>query len=309
MKDITPRASALWERINETYLTPESLEDLSNFKRDRVNYKISLWNPHTNGVRYLKTLLYNLCSSLSEENRRRLANTRGREFGNPITVRYDGQEICLDYLQAAWELEFLERHLPRPLAGAAILEIGAGYGRTCHTILSNHDPSLYCIVDLDNCLTLAQRYLKTVLSPGAYERIRFLPVTSIDYLEGMHFHLAVNIDSFAEMEAPTVRYYLDYINRRCDHLYVKNPVGKYDDPSLDAAPVGEEVAAARRMGLLLDVVDINDNLDILKNAKKFIEAYRPAPTWTCLAEGWAPPWSFYWQALYGRGGETRGRRE
>ncbi|MCX7634452.1 MAG: putative sugar O-methyltransferase [Syntrophales bacterium] len=295
-----PRPSPLWEHINRTYLAGTETEDLRNFKRSGVNFKISLWNPHTNGVRYLKTLIYNLCSNLTEDQWNKLKNTPGRHIGNPLTIRYNGEDVCLDYLQAVWELSFLEDHLPRNIADATILEIGAGYGRTCHTILANHNPAAYFIIDLDQCLALARRYLREVLTDEQWQRIRFIPISRLEAVTGRAFDICINIDSFAEMEAETVRYYLDLIARQGTYFYVKNPVGKYDDPSLSIQRRPEEVELALKTGLLCDMVDINDNLDVQNKSAAFVEVYRPGPHWSCLAQAWAPPWSFYWQALYGR---------
>jgi putative sugar O-methyltransferase len=152
MMDRYPNSSALWEHINNFYITVNNLEDLKNFKQSIVNFKISLWNPHANGMRYLKTLIYNLCTFMSEDNWQRIKNTKNRNIGNPITINYNGEDIDLDYIQAVYELEFTQENLSINLDGFRILEIGAGYDRTCHTILSNHNVESYYVVDLENCL-------------------------------------------------------------------------------------------------------------------------------------------------------------
>lgn len=122
--DHPPVASGLWRSIHETHLTQERLEDLSGFKSNVVNFRIALWNPYTRGVHYLRTLLYEVCTSLSPENWQRLGKIRNRDFGNPFSVKYNGQEACLDYVQAVLELEFIEKHVQ--LVGEDILEIGGG---------------------------------------------------------------------------------------------------------------------------------------------------------------------------------------
>jgi putative sugar O-methyltransferase len=297
------RGSDLWETYHRTRITKEASAELDDFKSGDVNFKLGLWNPRTNGVRYLKELIYNLCDRLDEAGWQRLGRISGREVGSPIAVRRNGEMVCLDYLQAVLELEFMDRHLT--LDGATVLEIGAGYGRTAHTLLSNHEIAAYYVVDLENSLDLARAYLGRVLWPEDFARIRFLPAEELDgELRSTSFDVCLNIDSFAEMDPEIVRNYLALVAENAQALYVKNPVGKYLDPGLDDHADGEEVVAmALRTGLLRDVIDIHDSEAVRRQADRFVAAYRPAPGWTCAGAEWAPPWSYYWQSVY-RAGDT-----
>lgn len=289
--------SSLWNEYHQTRITKEASVDLTGFKSAGVNFKLALWNPQTNGVRYLKSLIYHLAGQLDEPGWQRLRRIGGRDTGAPIAVRMHGELVCMDYLQAVLELDFMARHVA--LDGATVVEIGAGYGRTCHAILANHDLAAYYIVDLDNSLELARAYLREVLGED-FAKVRFVPAGDLDAaLAGLRFDLCLNVDSFAEMDGDVVRDYLAFIAGHCRNLYVKNPVGKYLDPSLDGHAEGQDlVAMALRTGLLRDVIDIHDSEAVRAQAVKFVEAYRPAPGWATVAAGWAPPWSYYWQALY-----------
>lgn len=300
--DDTYGRSALWEHYNSTSLTDDA--DLTGFKSGGINYKLALWDPATNGTRYLKTLIHLMCSGLNPENRERLRRIGRREVGSPITVTYDGEEVCLDYLMAVHELEFIAAHTP--LDGATIVEIGAGYGRTCHTVLANHDVAAYHVVDLPPSLRLARTYLGTVLDEADLARVRFHTVDEAEELfRGTSFDLCLNIDSFAEMDEATVRAYLALVDASCDRLYVNNPVGKYLDPSLDGHAQGRElVALALATGLLRDVVDIHDDRAVAARAPVFVDAYRPSGRWTCEADGKSTPWTYYWQALYRNGARS-----
>lgn len=293
-----PGESPLWAHINQNQITKESTIDLTNFKSSGVNYKIALWDPRVNGVRYLKSLIYNLCASLSSENWNRLRRIRNREVGNPVSVKYNDEAVCMDYLQAVFETEFVASHIN--LDGLSVLEIGAGYGRSCHAIISNYDISVYYIVDLENSLDVARRYLSAVLDKKQFAKMHFIPTDDVGKLAGTAtFDLCINIDSFAEMTADTVKEYLSLINGQCRYFYVKNPVGKYLDKSLDDHSQGSEVVAlALSTGVLTDIIDIHDNREVEAQAQKFIFAYQPAKNWKCVAHEWAIPWSYYWQALY-----------
>lgn len=181
------------------------------------------------------------------------------------------------------------------------MEIGAGYGRTCHTICSNTDVESYYIIDLAPCLKLCRLYLKDVIDFEKYKRIHFISVTDINELENMYFDLCINIDSFAEMDSDVVKFYMKYIDQHCNFFYVKNPVGKYKDPTLSSQDE-KEVDLALNTGLLRDIIDIHNNLVVKFQSKKFVTLYRPGNRWQCIADAQSPPWSYYWQALYRKSG-------
>jgi putative sugar O-methyltransferase len=297
---MTPRysSSTLWEHNNANAMTLAATADLTNFKSNEVNFKLALWDPHTNGMRYLKTLIYNLGMAMTEQNRLRLSRIENREVGNPIAVTCAGTSVCMDYLMSVFELEFLEENFD--LAGFRVLEIGAGYGRTCHAIISNCDLVSYHIIDLPISLALSRAYLERVLTAEQFAKVHFVGIEEVDTLSAtVRFDLCINVDSFAEMDPQTIAEYFSFIAARCSYLYVNNPVGKYTDATLDGHSQGADVVAmAMRTGPLQQVVDIDDSDAVLAQSVRFVEAYRPDPTWECVAKSRAMPWTFYWQALY-----------
>lgn len=293
--------NVFWKEINDKQLSLQNIEaEFENFKSSSINHKIALFNPAVNGIRYLKTVNFLLASTLSERERELLINTKNRELGNPHSIQYDGLSVCLDYLQAAKEVYFIEQS--RALDSSRIVEIGAGYGRTCHTLLSNHSIDSYCIIDLPNALQLSHRYLEAVLDTESFNRIKFISVSEFDPVELGKFDLAINIDSFAEMDKEVVSEYLAFIGKHSAALYVKNPVGKYLDKSLDGHSQGKEVIElALKQGLLTDIIDIDNQSAVLDASKKFLQAYSPNDEWTVKANSWAPPFSYIWQALFLKG--------
>ena len=229
--------------------------DFENFKSNSANYKIALFNPETNGYKYLRTLVYQLCRSLTQKQIEKLKRIENKEYGNPISVTYHGQKICLDYLQAVYEIDFIERH--NNFENQYILEIGAGYGRTCHTILSNYDVQRYYILDLETCLNLSQKYLKTVLNEKNYSKIQFVPVADFPLLENVKFDISINIDSMSEMTSKIVYDYLLYIDKHSRLFFVKNPVGKYMlNDSSDDTPDQDAVSHALSTGILKDIIEV-----------------------------------------------------
>ena len=297
MKKTSFAPSPLWKDINDNIITRENMATLDNFKSNEINHRISLWNPQTNGIRYLKTLVYNLSSGLTSLDWQIIKKIKNRDIGNPISIKYNNQDICLDYIQALFEMNFISKKLN--LDNKRIIEIGVGYGRTCHSIISNYNIKSYHIVDLDNCLYLSQRYLKSVLTKQQFSKITFLSNEELSVINDSHFDIAINVDSFAEMESAVVHAYLDYIAKSCSYFYTKNPVGKYSDKSLDNHSRGKRtVSNAMKTGILRQIVDINNNNSVELHSRKFIQAYCPGKKWQTIRNSWAKPWSHYWQALY-----------
>lgn len=165
--------------------------------------------------------------------------------------------------------------------------------------MANHSVRSYCIVDVEQCLGLAQKYLGHVLDQGSFAKIEFVRTNDFHLLRNRQFHLCINIDSFAEIDPVAVHLYLRYIEGHCRYLYVKNPVGKYLDSSLDNQPETlRAVELALSTGLLRDIIDIYDTQTVEAQAARFVDVYCPGADWRCVASGWAPPWSWYWQALF-----------
>ncbi|WP_242886327.1 putative sugar O-methyltransferase [Actinomadura litoris] len=291
------QASRQWERIQDHWFTEDVAVDLTNFRADQRNYKLSLWDPATNGVRYLKALIYQVGMGLSPEDWARIRRTPNRELGDPTTVRCEGEPLCMDYLQATFEVGFIEREID--LAGARIMEIGAGYGRTCHMLMSNHDVAAYRVVDLRNTLRLSRAYLRKVLDDERFEKIEFVEVDELDGRWPERFDLCLNIHSMTEMRPETVSAYLALIDETCSAFYVKNPVGKYIDKSMDGYVAGEEaVRMALENGPLRQLLDIHDSEAVRAAVPGFIDGYRPGADWECVADGRALPWSYLWEAVY-----------
>ena len=290
-------ASNLWNYKNSNDDEIISIEDLKDFKRNAINHKIAVFNPETNGMRYLKTLIYNVVQNQPKQFWDILENIDNRDIGEPVNIVMNGKKVCLDYYQAVSELMFLVPHVS--LDDCVILEIGSGYGRTCHAILSNYSVDSYNIVDLDNCLQLSRVYLQRVLPEEDYNKIRFISVKEFENGIDLSVDLTINIDSFAEMTEDVVKAYLNYINDYSKYFYVKNPVAKYLDTSLDNHSQGPEVVKmALSTGILRDIIDIDDSREIEKKARSFVSAYCPSNTWKCVSNKHAPPWSYYWQSLY-----------
>ncbi|GHB33621.1 hypothetical protein GCM10010346_65980 [Streptomyces chryseus] len=150
----------------------------ASFKLDPVNFELALWGPQVNGVRYRKAFIFEIASRLTLENRTRLRRIRHRETGAPLGVTHDGDSVRMEHLLAVHESEFISRHVGP--GGARVLQVGAGYGRTCHSTLSHHRAEERWIADPGRALSLSREHLRAVLGHPAFSRVGFVSVDDAD---------------------------------------------------------------------------------------------------------------------------------
>lgn len=178
--------------------------------------------------------------------RRRDARNRLEAFpepilGNPILVRHGGRLISQDVANSALELYAMEEALGHPLvAGATVIELGAGYGRVAWMALASTSGLRYVVVDIPPALAICQEYLTTLL-PGrrvfsfrhfdqfeevaaemAQAEIVFLTPNQLAAIPALHAELFINISSFHEMQPAQIANYLVQVGRHTDGvLYLK----------------------------------------------------------------------------------------
>jgi len=274
--------SKQWEKICKERINNF---DISNFKRELPGFAFTNFNPHVNGMRYLKAFTYFIAEQLFNNSTTIdfINRIKNRDVGNPISVDVNGINVDMDYIQAVYEcITITDKFF---LNNRSIIEIGAGYGRTCHAILSNYDIKHYTIVDLPEVLNISHKYLKNVLDPILFNKIAFYekPCFKHDFM--------ININGFSEMIPADVIYYLDYAKNNCGVLYVKGPVAYYEDPTICTPKMPNK-------SLLKEVInDIHDENIIEDVAESFIETYCPKKA-TVIHDGWAKPWSYFWEVIY-----------
>lgn len=288
-----------WERVNRRI---DSLtdDDLKSFKRNDKAFNFATWAPSRFGVYYLKTMLTLMARALPEADLQLLDQVHNRTYGDPIFVRVKGREICLDYLQALHEAKYVGdvgRNVKR------MVEIGAGYGRTCHTLLSlNPNVEEYVIIDLPGCLNLSRRYLKQVLEPQVYAKIKFVLNTEcLDYFNEAPTvpTLALNCDSLGEMDKNVSRAYLDLIAQHADYFYSCNPIAKYDPICFEERDVNPEIIKdALSAGLLTSVIDVFDDDVVECHVDTYLEVMKPQASWSVMKHDLAELYSYYYHVIY-----------
>lgn len=282
--------SPLWDSIFES----DSFKDINinTFKDGGANSRITQYSYKTHGLLFFKNILFQMAEKLGSNNISILSSIPNRHVGGGVSILYGNIELDLDYLLALEEVLFLRQKLK---SIKSVLEIGAGYGRTCHSILSLF-PNIekYEIIDFPQMLELSSSYLKTVAEDVNFSKIKFIPVGGI--IE-RNYDLIINIDSMQEMSTKTAQDYLEFVNRCGSSFYCKNTVGKFN-PELCGWKKTEGSELAMNSGIVRDVINIFCPNELKKAQENFMCKFMPGENWMIEKHDQTLPWSHYYQALF-----------
>jgi len=293
--------SDLWTSLSASLFANIDDEFIRSFREPgRANNRLAAWDPLDPTMRYYKLMLYRAAERQPEyffDAYRKLGNV---DIGNPVSVQIRSCSINVDYLFSIEEVLFLEETIN--LAGLhSVVEVGAGFGRTCHAILRlAPNVGRYTIVDLPNVLELSRRVLSRVI-PDQLDKIHFVDATSNISWRGISADLALNIDSFQEMRPTIIDEYMSGLVSNCRYFYTKNPIAKYRPESIGikrAEP--ERLFDVFELGYCRDVIDIFDDHSIDEARAKYLEAYRPSSEWRLLAHRPLDLFHYLHHALYER---------
>lgn len=251
--------------IDETFI--------DKFRAPGKQNRFAAWNPLEVSARYFKFLLFNVAERQSPRFFEAYRRIQNRETGSPLTVSCRGCSIDADYLAAVEEWEFLFEN--NGLNGVTkIVEIGAGFGRTCHT-LTSICPGIeeYAIVDLDPMLALSRMYLRRVMPEIT---VRFVSSDDDAQISSLKPDLVINIDSFQEMPPAVIDWYMNVVVQRAYRFYCKNPVGKYQPETVglrDVTP--DQLMDVFSLGYCRNVIDIFNDEELRKAREAYLNAYCP----------------------------------
>ena len=190
-------------------------------------------------------LLWDYCSSLAPDIAAKLAEP---PLGNPFGIRYGGKFVSQDLAKSIREFAIIRSHADANFLAARnfkVVEIGAGHGRLAHLFAEVLDDIAYHIFDLPPALLIAQEYLaalhgRAAISPfqegrftaeefrarTAGKRFAFFTPNQIEYAPDGAFDLAINVDSFGEMQEASARNYTAHLARitkkNGGHIYYRN---------------------------------------------------------------------------------------
>lgn len=267
--------SRLWEKLTREEFANVDHDFLRNFRAPGSANKFVAWNPYEQSTRYLKFLLFAIAQKQSRqffEAYRKISNCN---LGNPLSIRYSDCDINADYLAAVEEWEFLNSSTGLEGVTNAV-EIGAGFGRTCHTILTLC-PWIeeYTIIDLEPMLNLSQSYLKRV-APDIFNRVRFVSSNDDSSQDALVPDMVMNIDSFQEMPVAIIDGYMKRVVRKARKFYCKNPVGKYMPGTVGLPDLkSEQLLDVFSLGYCQRVIDIFNDRELQAARIAYVDAYCP----------------------------------
>lgn len=268
-------SSKLWEKLTSEVFSKIDQAFLENFRAPGQENKFVAWDPYERSTRYLKFLLYTIAAKQPKEFFEAYKKINTSNYGNPLSVNYSDCNINADYLAAVEEWLFLNANQGFRSV-SSVVEIGAGFGRTCHTILTlSPQIEKYSIVDLDPMLELSRKYLKLV-APEVFDRVQFISSNDFGLQELLEPDLVINIDSFQEMPLSIIDGYMNRIVKKANKFYCKNPIGKYLPELVGMPQLGpEKLLDVFKLGRCTNVIDIFCEKSLHNARGEFVEKYLP----------------------------------
>jgi putative sugar O-methyltransferase len=294
--------SDLWSDKDFQKESDEFNVNLSNWRKEgRIASMLCVRNPdnENNGRRYLLTLLMDLLYLSEPSDKDLYHKINNRNFGNPYAVKHFETEIDYDYYYSIQEYKTLKTHVS--LEKKTVLEIGAGYGRLCHSFLSLETIEKYIIVDLPETLYISKIYLKAVLSEELFRKITFVDALNEFSYFFEDVDIVINVASMNEMLAEVVDNYLKWIDKHSKYFYGINPVGKYHPSGIyQNKNCFEEfnVKNAVNVGPIQEVFDLWDYETIKKLVPKYIDVYKPSGNWEVVHHESSLPWLSLHRVIY-----------
>jgi hypothetical protein len=296
--------SALWTELAGKMT--ESSQNLGEFRAPGGgNARLAHWEPRESTLRWFKSFLQVVAEVTPPSQRVIYRSLKNTGLGNPVTVvpswsteigefediwrdQEDLQNsetgVNLDYLLAAEEVDFLLNALAKTSDSFPryIVELGAGFGRTAHTLLHTF-PNIehYEILDLPETLALSSKYLSAVLSEELFQKIAFVESSSLDYSRWSGAsdrtpELVIQIDGLQEMEKPQINAYFRDLFDKSNFVYLSNPLGKYLPAVAGMDFVEPEmVSYVHSLGRCLNLLDPWNFEELTSAIQPYIAAYRP----------------------------------
>lgn len=297
---MTIEVSNLWKSLCADIFSSADDGFLMTFRRPGgANNRLAAWDPFDRSMRFFKFLLYTTAQRQSDRFfslYRKLGNV---DIGGPVSVSLRACNVNIDYFLSVEEFLFLDSVIDLSTI-RSVVEVGAGFGRTCHALLKLCDAGRldrYIIVDLPEVLELSRRVLALAV-PDHFDKIEFVDAIGGEWKE-ISADLAINIDSFQEMLPSAIDVYMRELVTKARFFYLKNPIGKYDPESIglpDSNP--DKMQDVYALGYCRDVIDIFNDVALAAARARYIDAYRPAHNWRLIADRAMELFPYYQHALY-----------
>ena len=160
------------------------------------------------------------------------------KYGNPIFITFNGRKHSFSSLNSIIELDTINNNLNIDNI-KSILEIGAGSGRTCCSLIKMKDNLKYTICDIPPTLFIAQTNIEQTFPnkrifkfrpfknydevKDDFEKadIKFILPNQMKFLPSKIFDLSIAIDCLHEMNKKQVFNYFNEFDRLSSYLFFK----------------------------------------------------------------------------------------
>ena len=297
------KTSKLWDSLAKNQFAKIDGSFLANFREPgNANNRLAAWDPFDKSMRYFKFLLFHQIQKKDREFFSNYAKIGLTSLGKPITINSpSGEKINIDHFFAIEEYTFLNANIKFDRIGH-VVEIGAGFGRTAQALIKLAAKiKKYTIIDIPKVLTLSATYLENVLNKDEFSKLEFVNALSLSNgnYKLSNIDLVINIDSFQEMPAETIRYYFQHVINNSRFFYSKNTVGKYT-PELvglyDMDP--NQMLDVFSLGFSVDVIDIFNEAELTTARQKHVKQYCPED-FSAISQKPLGIFPYYLNVLYG----------
>ena len=187
---------------------------------------------------YNKSNLILLNYLVNNEYQKYLDKMEEPNFGNPIFFNYKNKKYSFALMNSILEIDILNRYIDFNKLDS-ILEIGAGSGRFCSSLLQTKKNLSYTIVDIPPTLFVSQSNLsnifknKKIFNYRKFNKfkeiekefissdIRFLLPEQLKLIPNKSFDLSIATDCLHEFNKSQVDKYFDEFNRLSNFFYFK----------------------------------------------------------------------------------------
>ncbi len=297
-KDKTGQQSDLWQQLTSTLFSKVDEKFISSFRAPGgANTRLAAWDPYEKSMRHYKLLLFNVARNKSPVFFEAYSMLKNTHIGNPVSVKVNNCVIDVDYLSATEEFLFLSNHLIiNDMRN--IIEIGAGFGRTCHTFLTLADTiDSYTIIDLPEILILSITFLKQAI-PEHYHKIKFVENTDEHEIAKLSADLVINIDSFQEMPVAVIDQYMQNIIFPSKWFYSKNSIGKYLPKTVGLPELTpEQLQDVYSLGYSQNIYDLFDEDELITGRIQHCIDYLSSG-WEIIADSPSELFPYFHHILY-----------
>lgn len=280
----------LFENIDEDFI--------SNFRTvNGSNKKLTSWSPVENSSRWFKYFFYSQLEKKDNKFFELYSKINNVDIGKPTSIKYKNLNINLDYYLSIQEFINLTK-IEKFTDFKKIVEIGAGFGRTCHVLLTlNNSIEEYVIIDLPQMIELSKSYLKKAI-PNNFHKIKFISCEKTKDYSKISSDLVININSFQEMSSETIISYYEAVVNNSSNLYIRNAVCKYSPEQFDIESNNHEDVF--NIGLCREIIDIFDEFLLQQMIEKYKKIYSPSPSWKIIFES-KDIFPYYYNVIYQKG--------